>query len=189
MAKSENNEVMFGARGKVGNLLVFKNFANNQTVIAKRPRRPENLAYTEKQVKATQKFREGVLYAKGVISNPDLAATYQPFAKPGTSVYNLALADYCKEPEITLVDTSAYQGQTGDQIKVRAIDNFGVTEVRVSIYDTADVLIESGLAMPSTNNIDWIYEATTLNGHLTGTKIMVEAEDTPGNIKAATVTI
>lgn len=189
MAKSENNEVMYGARGKVGNLVIFKNFANNQTVIAKRPRRPENLVYTERQIKATQKFREGVLYAKGVISDPDLVATYQPFVKPGTSVYNLALADYCKAPEITLVDTTTYQGQIGDQIKVKAIDNFRVTEVKVNIYDATDVLIESGLAMLSTNNIDWIYEATTLNGNLTGTKVTAEAKDTPGNIKVATVII
>ena len=54
MAKSENNEVMFGARGRVGNLVVFKNFGNNQTVIAKRPRRSENPVYTAKQIGVKQ---------------------------------------------------------------------------------------------------------------------------------------
>ena len=113
----------------------------------------------------------------------------QVLAKPGTSAYNLALADYCKEPEITLLDTTSYQGQVGDQIKVKAIDNFRVTEVKVSIYDATDVLIESSLAVISTNNIDWIYEATTLNGNLVGTKVTAEAKDTPGHIKAETVII
>lgn len=189
MAKSENNEVMFGARGKIGNLVVFKNFGSNQTVISKRPRRPENLVYTEKQILVKQKFREAVLYAKGVLSTPDLMAIYQPFTKPGISVYNLALADYCKAPEISLVDAANYQGQIGDQIRVKAIDNFAVTEVKVSIYDATDVLIESGLATLSANNIDWIYASTVLNSNLSGTKITAEAKDTPGNVTAETVTI
>ena len=189
MAKSENNEVMFGARGRVGNLVVFKNFGSNQTVISKRPRRSENPVYTAKQIQVKQKFREAVVYAKGVIGNPDLAAAYQMFAKPGISVYNLALADYCKAPEITLIDTANYQGQLGDQIRVRALDNFRVTEVKVSIYDAADTLLESGLAVLSQNNIDWIYDTTTLNGNLAGTKITAEAKDTPGNTTVETATI
>lgn len=189
MAKSENNEVMYGARGRVGNLVVFKNFGNNQTVIARRPRRPDNPVYTEKQVLVKQKFREAVVYAKGVIENPALTANYQAFAKPGISVYNLALADYCKSPEITLIDTGNYQGQIGNQIRVRAIDNFRVTEVRLSIYDASDVLLESGLAILGTNNIDWIYDVGTLNSNLPGTKITAEAKDTPGNTTLETLTI
>ena len=100
---------------------------------------------------------------------------------PGTSVYNLALADYCKVPEISTIDTTNYQGQSGDQIRVRAIDNFRVVEVSVSIHDAADTLLESGIATLSENNIDWIYNTTTLNSNLAGTKITAEAKDTPGN--------
>ncbi|WP_293297939.1 hypothetical protein [Pedobacter sp. UBA4863] len=189
MAKSENNEVMFGARGRVGNLVVFKNFGNNQTVISKRPKRPENPMYTAKQVAVKQKFREAVLYAKGAIEDPDLATFYQVFAKPGISAYNLALADYCKAPEITLIDTVNYQGQISDQIKVRAIDNFRVTEVKVSIHDAADALLESGLATLSANNVDWIYESSIQQSNLAGTKITAEAKDTPGNTTVKTITL
>ncbi len=189
MAKSENNEVMFGARGRVGNLVVFKNFGNNQTVIAKRPKRPDNPVYTAKQIEVKQRFREAVAYAKGVIGNPMLTEDYQAFAKPSLSVYNLALADYCKSPEITLIDTSNYQGQIGNQIRVRAIDNFRVTEVKVSIYDSTDTLLESGMALLSANNLDWIYEATVLNSSLLGTKIIAEAKDTPGNTTLETMVI
>ena len=102
MAKSENNEVMYGVRSRVGNLVVFKNFGNKQTVISKRPRRSDNPVYAEKQISVKQKFREAVVHAKGVISHPDLGAIYQAFVKPGTFVYNLALADYSKSPEISL---------------------------------------------------------------------------------------
>lgn len=189
MAKSENNEVMFGARGKVGNLVVFKNFGTNQTVISRRPRRTENPMYTAKQLAVKLKFREAVVYAKGVINNPTLAAVYEVFAKPGTSVYNLALADYCKAPEISLIDADNYLGQIGNQIRVRAIDNFGVTEVKVCIYDAVDLLVESGLAVQSANSVDWIYESTSQNGNLAGTKIIAEAKDSPGNTTLETITI
>lgn len=189
MAKSENNEVMYGARGKVGNLVVFKNFGSNQTVIAKRPKRPDNPVYTAKQLEAKLKFREAVVYARGVINNPALLAVYQLLAKPGTSAYNLALADYCKAPEISVIDADNYQGQIGEQIRVRAIDNFSVTEVKVSIYDAADLLLESGLANQSANSVDWFYETTTLNSNLAGTKITAEAKDTPGNTTLETLTI
>jgi len=39
---------MYGASGKVGNLVVFKNFGSNQTVIAKRPKRADNPKYYRK---------------------------------------------------------------------------------------------------------------------------------------------
>lgn len=189
MAKSENNEVMYGARGKVGNLLVFKNFGSNQTVIAKRPKKTENPVYSAKQIEAKLKFREAVVYARGVINNPTLLAVYQLLAKPGTSAYNLALADYCKSPEISLIDADNYQGLIGEQIRVRAIDNFGLTQVKVSIHDAADQLIESGLATQSANSVDWFYDATILNSNLAGTKITAEAKDTPGNTTLETLVI
>lgn len=182
MAKSENNEVMFGARGRVGNLVVFKNFGSNQTVISRLKRKVKNPVYTVKQENVKYKFREAVIYAKGIINDPDLVAFYQKFAKPGTSAYNLALADFCKAPEIRLIDADNYVGQIGDQIKVRAIDNFRVVEVKISIYDSTDNLIESGLAILSANSVDWFYQTTVANGNLAETKISVEAKDMPGNI-------
>ncbi|MFN0257449.1 hypothetical protein [Pedobacter ureilyticus] len=66
--------------------------------------------HTAKQIEVKQKFREAVVCAKGVISNPDLAASYLVSAKPGTSVYNLALADYAKpkkSPRLEILNASA----------------------------------------------------------------------------------
>ncbi|RZJ79392.1 MAG: hypothetical protein EOO47_10930 [Flavobacterium sp.] len=189
MAKSENNEVMFGARGKVGNLLVFKNFGNNQTVISKLKKKPKNPTYSARQKEVMYKFKEAVTYAKGVVADPDLLAFYQKFAKPGTSAYNLALADFCKSPEIKLIDIDNYLGQTGDIIRIRAIDNFRVVQVKVSIYDEANTLIESGLANLSANSVDWIYLASVSKMNLTSTKIEAEAKDLPGNITVESVTI
>ena len=41
----------------------------------------------------------------------------------------------------------------------------------------------------STNSVDWIYNTTTLNGNLAGTKITAEAKDTPGNTTLETLVI
>ncbi len=189
MAKSENNEVMFGARGRVGHLVVFKNFGNNQTVIARRPRRVENPVYTAKQLATKLKFREAVVYAQGIGADQNLLAFYQKYAKPGTSAYNMALADFCKSPEIEVLDITAYTGAIGDQIRVRAIDNFAVMVVTVSIFDANDTLLESGFATVAANSVDWFYQATVANGSLMGTKIIADAIDMPGNKTTKTVVI
>lgn len=189
MAKSENNEVMFGARGRVGNLVVFKNFGNNQTVISRLKKRVKNPVYTAKQEDVKYKFKEAVIYARGIVNDVDLAAFYQKFAKPGTSAYNLALADFCKAPEIRLIDIDNYLGQIGDNIRVRAIDNFRVVEVNIFIYDATGNLIESGLAILSANSVDWFYQTTVANGNLAGTKIVATAADVPGNTTSQTVII
>ena len=181
MAKSENNEVMFGARGRVGNLVVFKNFGNNQTVIARRPKKVENPVYTAKQLQVKLKFKKAVIYAKGIMKNDLLLAYYAKYAKPGISAYNMALADFCKSPEIELVDVSNYNGTIGDQISVTATDNFEVVSVMVFIIDALGDIIESGLAELSDNSIDWIYTATTTNGAIQGNTIKAEATDMPGN--------
>lgn len=182
MAKSENNEVMYGARGKVGNLLVFKNFGENQTVIAKRRKKIVNPKYTVDQERTKDKFREGVVYAKGIIADPDLIAIYKRAARPGISVYNLALADFCKAPEIKAIDYTSYFGNIGDTIIVRAIDNFRVTSVKVSIFSGTGVLLEAGLAIITLNSVDWRYTCTIANPLVSGSTVRCEASDVPGNL-------
>ena len=189
MAKSENNEVMFGARGKIGNLVVFKNFGENQTVIAKRRKKIINPKYTIEQERTKEKFRDGVVYAKGVIADADLTARYKRLAKPGISVYNLALADFCKAPQIKAVDISEYNGLVGDYIRVRAVDNFGVTAVKVSIYSASGNLIESGTANVQSNNLDWRYNCTIVNPDFSGGYLRAEASDFPGNLTVEDVEI
>jgi len=189
MAKSENNEVMYGARGKVGNLVVFKNFGENQTVISKRRKKIVNPRYTVNQERTKDKFREGVVYAKGIIADPDLTAIYKRAARPGISVYNLALADFCKSPEIKTIDYTSYLGNVGDTISVRAIDNFRVTAVKVSIFSAAGALLEAGSAVITLNSVDWRYTCTIANPLPNGSVIRCEASDFPGNLTTKEVAV
>jgi len=183
MAKSENNEVMYGARGKVGNLVVFKNYGDGKTIIAKVARKRDKPVYSEDQQFAKERFKEGVIYAKGVVQDPILSAFYKPYVKPGLSVYNLALADFCKPPEIKTIKTDNYQGNIGDFITIRATDNFGITTLKVLISKPDGSLVESGLAVKAPNGSDWIYTSTAGNGSpAVDLEIKIQASDTPGNV-------
>lgn len=183
MAKSENNEVMYGARGKVGNLVVFKNYGDGKTIIAKVARKRDKPVYSEDQQFAKERFKEGVIYAKGVVEDPILSAFYKPYVKPGLSVYNLALADFCKPPEIKTIKTDNYQGNIGDFITIRATDNFGITTLKVLISKPDGSLVESGLAVKAPNGSDWIYTSTAGNGSpAVDLEIKIQASDTPGNV-------
>jgi hypothetical protein len=189
MAKSENNEVMYGARGRVGNLVIFKNFGNGKTIISKIPRKKDNPTYSVDQQVAKERFKEGVLYAKGAASDPILSAFYKPFTKPGTSVYNMALADFCRPPEIKSIDTQQYQGNVGDLITIKAIDSFKVVEVLVIISKPDGTLIETGMAVQATNSLNWIYTATVANSPTASTLIKAKATDMPGNVTELEKTI
>lgn len=183
MAKSENNEVMYGARGRVGNLVVFKNYGDGKTIISKVPRKRDNPVYSENQQFAKERFREGVIYAKGAVQDPILSAFYKPYVKPGLSVYNLALADFCKPPQIKTVKTDNYQGNIGDFITIRATDNFGVTALKVFISHQDGSLVENGLAVKSPNGLDWIYTSTAgSESPAINLEIKIQACDTPGNV-------
>lgn len=182
MAKCENNEVMFGARGKIGNLVVFKNFGKDQTVIAKTRRKPQNPVYSLQQEETKSRFKEAVIYAQGITADEGLLAFYKKYAKPGTSAYNMALADFCKPPVIENIDITGYQGNIGDKIKIRAIDNFRVVSVKFSIFGADNQLIETGNAVLSANNADWNYETTVANAAVQQSRFVAEATDTPGNV-------
>ncbi|MES2653500.1 MAG: hypothetical protein V4663_17315 [Bacteroidota bacterium] len=189
MAKSENNEVMYGARGKVGNLLVFKNFGDGKTIISKIPRRKDNPVYSETQQIAKERFKEGVMYARGASLDPILSAFYKPFTKPGASVYNMALADFCKLPEIKSISTEHYQGNVGGYITIKAIDSFKIVTVRVLISKPDGVLIETGIAEHVPNSLNWMYTSEVANQDLLGTVVKVQVFDTPGNLSELTTTI
>jgi hypothetical protein len=179
MAKSENNEVMFGARGQVGNLVVFKNY-HGRTIISKVKTKKDNQKYTQDQELVKERFKEGVFYAKSVLLDEVLSNFYKPFENGPIKVYNLALADFCKSPEIKHIKMEHYQGNIDDQLTIRAIDNFRVVSVKVTISKDGEVM-ESGMAVQSPNGVDWIY-TTTVQTQMEGVMIKAQATDTPGNV-------
>ncbi|OIR05656.1 hypothetical protein GALL_120900 [mine drainage metagenome] len=180
MTKLKDNVVTQRFSGKVDDMQSFNQRIG--TTIQRNALSSSLLVQTDKQVKVRKKFKRGVAYAKSVISNPSMKAAYEAVLTEGQTAYNLALADYFVPPEIKMLDVSMYHGKIGDIIRVRAIDDFKVNEVKLSIKNNNEIIIEAGDAVRDSSNILlWKYTITKTNTHISGTKIIATAIDLPGN--------
>ncbi|WP_207428782.1 hypothetical protein [Pedobacter sp. SYSU D00535] len=178
--KLENNDLVKGASGRIGDMLVFRQQAG-RTIIAKRPRKRET-PRSDGQIVANERFAEAVQYARGIVQDEARKAIYQQKTRRGISAYNLALSDYCKAPQIKKVDLSQYSGAKGSLITIRATDDFLVKAVRVEILDSTMQRQEEGEAILAANNLDWVYTGKLLNPAPASSTIRVSASDLPGNI-------
>ncbi|CEN39197.1 hypothetical protein [Capnocytophaga cynodegmi] len=179
MAQSNNNIVTHGLSGKVGDILVFSQ-RNGKTIVSKAPKRKAE--FSDKQKEHHQKFQKAVIYAKGALQNPTTKQMYDEAAakKEGLNSYNIAVADLMNAPKIEQIDLSAYTGQVGDLIKIKAYDDFAVKAVTVEIQNSEGTLVEKGNAID--NGLEWIYTTTVNNPNLSGDKIIVRATDNPDNL-------
>jgi len=183
----KQNDLVKGASGRFGDQLVYRQ-RGGRTIIARRPSKKFN-PDSARQLEVREIFAEAVIYARGIIADESQKAVYQVKADAFRSAYNLALADFCKAPQITKHNVAGYAGQAGDTISIRAVDDFKVMWVKVVIKDGADNILEEGDAVLSPNGADWIYTATTANPALTGTKLIMSAADMPGNVTTQEVVI
>ena len=172
---------MKGASGMLGDVVVYRQ-QRGELVMANRPTKRSVL--TPSQELAKSKFMRAVLYAKKQVADPVTKAAYQPGPNSRyTSAYAAAVADYLKVPEIQDVNTLGYQGVVGNEIVVRATDNFKVVSVHVAVFTTDGSLLEQGDALLNDDTIDeFIFKATVANAQLAGTKLLVTVRDKPGNI-------
>jgi hypothetical protein len=180
MAKQKGNVVTYGLRGKVGDLLIFRQ-RNGETIISKIPEQSKTVS--EKQKEHQKRFQRATIYGTTVTADPQLKELYGAEAKKkkGVTAYNIAVADYLNAPDIEDVDLKSYTGTAGDEIRIIASDDFAVKTVHVSISNVDGTLIEEGYASKSVGNL-WIYVASKNNDSTTGDRIVVTASDIPGNI-------
>lgn len=174
----KNNDLLEGSSGRFGKKLVYRQ-RGEKTIIARRPAKTKST--TAKQQAIKERFYEAVLYAKAVINDPIQKAVYQEKSTLHKSAYNVALADFCKAPEIRKYNLTTYIGLPGDQIIVRVVDDFKVVQVTVAIKCNKGTIIESGPAVQSGNGLDWIYTVTAVNATIAGTTVIFAASDIPGN--------
>lgn len=180
MAKVGDNIVTTGLSGKLGNLIVFRN-RGGKTYVAKAPKKKQT-EWSEAQEQHRLKFQEAVLYAKNAIADEATKEVYQASAEEGKSAYNVAVADFLNAPNINEIDVSKYTGQPNSYIQVRAVDDFMVKEVTVTIQNSDGTVVESGVAVQQAGGIWWRYTATTTNASLAGDKIIIRVSDIPGNL-------
>ena len=180
MAKVAKNLVLYGASGKLGDMLVIKQRAG-KTILSVAP--GESTAEpSEAQKVQRARFQQAVIYAKAQMADPDSKAAYAEKAAGGKTAYNVAVADFFSAPDIDEIDLGSYTGAVGDTIRVRATDDFKVTQVVVTIANADGSLVEEGDAVLQPNGLDWVYTATADNPSLEGDRIVVQAIDRPGNV-------
>lgn len=182
MALVKDNLFVLGTSGMVGNQMVYRN-RKGKIILSKRPLRTKE--QSEVQQAQMLRFKEATIYAKAALTDEDVRKAYAEKAQNsgnGLSAYNVAVADYLKSPVIRKVNLEGYNGQSGEEIVISAIDDFRVKEVTVEIRQSDDTLVEKGTAIAEANGLNWTYTTQSVNASLTGSKVTVRVSDLPGNV-------
>lgn len=90
--------------------------------------------------------------------------------------------DALQAPIVESIQADNYQGRPGDQIFIRATDDFKVATVIVEIFNKAGQLIErENTVLRKNERMNWLYVARQENADWPGSMIAVMATDLPGN--------
>ena len=178
----QKNVIMDGSKGKLGQA-VFRVMKDGRTIIGKAPKERE-APPTQNQQSVQDKFTEASAFAKGQMTNPERRAAYAEKVTPKLpSPYGVAMADALTPPKVKEIDSFAYRGVVGNEIRIKAVDDFKVATVEVEIRKADGTMIESGNAVQDPMNvIMWSYAATAANPTLAGTTILARAKDWPNNV-------
>jgi hypothetical protein len=175
MAKVRNNILIQGLTGSLGNQLVIRTGKGGQTIVSAKPVFAPNRKLSAAQQAHHAAFQEAAAYAKFARDADIYVAKAQ-----GTTLnpYNVAVADWFNKPRILELDVTAWNGQAGQPIRVRATDDVQVTQVFVVISDGNGTVLEQGAAFPL-DTFWWSYVTTAqANGNR---RLLVTAQDRPGH--------
>ena len=182
MARVNKNIITQGLSGMLGGQVVFSQRADGRTIVSVAPG-PSTAPVTPAQLAQRRRFQQAVIYAQGRAQDPATRAAYaDAAAERGQSVFNVLVADVLHAPDIQEIDLSGYTGRVGDVIRVTAVDDFEVAEVRVKIENGDGSLVEEGAATRQSDPHQWVYTARVANASLAGDKLTVRASDRPGGI-------
>jgi len=181
MAISRTNIVLHGFKGKLADLVVRR--WGESTVLSRKPN-TRHRKWSKLQKSNRLRFREAMVYARRVLSNPEMRAYYVKKKRKMQTVWNVAVADYMRRPTIDLIDICEYNGLVGEPIYVTTNDKYGVASLVVSILDAQGFEIESGAAVRDFG-FNFTYTTIVKNPYLKGSKVVVTATDVPGNVVSA----
>jgi hypothetical protein len=145
---------------------------------------------TMAQKKQLHRFSAAALYAREAVGNAELEKMYKSKGTYGRSAFNRAFTDFLKPPEVRRIDTTRYTGAPGSVIGIKAMDDFHIKTVEVSIFDAEGNLIEKDKAtLDPVFRIKWMYTSTRQIENLQGCKIKAFATDLAGNIGEKEITL
>jgi accessory colonization factor AcfC len=85
-----------------------------------------NREFSAAQKAHQQAFRQAAAYAKAAKNEP---IYLEKAEKTGQAPYNLALRDWFNKPQITALDVTGWNGQAGQPIRIKAIDDVRISRV------------------------------------------------------------
>lgn len=182
MAIFKGNIFTQGLRGLFGKQAVFRT-QKGRTIMSAPPKRRRK--QSEAQLKQRNRFGEATYYAKRAIADEDVRKFYDKKAQQSAKLqtaFNVAVADFMCVPEIRNIDMTDYKGEVGNQIIIRATDDFMVRGVKVEIQKGDGSLIELGDAKLMPNGLDWAYSVQYASFPYEGNIIIVRAFDLPRNM-------
>ena len=175
---NKDNLITEGYSGRIGNL-IFRRWGK-KTVISMVPDYT-NRKWSKAQKENRKRFRDAMAYSRRTLADPEMRKYYRKRAKGMQTVWNVAVADYMKKPEIREVDLSGYRGRKGDTIRINAHDNYRVAAVIVTILNAQGIELGSGLAVEMASKACWIYKVMTRIPDWETGRIVVRVTDSPGN--------
>ena len=180
MAKIKDNIINTGLSGMLGKQIVFRQW-QGETIVSRAPTAKHSLLKREMYEKNKPRFMKAVAYGKKVINDPELKQAYESKCTPRQNAYNRAIKDCLTAPEIGEIDLSNYTGEADSFIRVNAVDDFKVKQVRVQIEDSKGKEVESGFAVQEDNTDQWRFVVSVPHLFPKGGKVIVSAYDFPDN--------
>ena len=181
MANITNNLLVKGAKGKVGNQLVYRT-RGDKTIITKMPEQKPGRKATGKQSEKRDQLIYASLYAQGVMLSDKLRKKYEKKATDTLTWHNLACRDFLVAPVVKKINIKEYNGLPDSQIIIKAKDDFRVIRVKVKIISASGGVVEEGDAfLDPLNRNYWIYTAKQSNTDTMGTRVIATAFDIPNN--------
>ena len=183
--KIQLNRAFRGMQGVMDDV-IYKRF-EDQTISVSKPK-PFTGPPTAAQVRARERFTEAASYATAVMRDPVRLPVYAAAAKAigRQSVFPVIMGDFLNLPEVKEIDLVGYNGRVGDAIKIKAVDDFEVVSVKVTIRNAAGATLEEGLA--TKGDTRWIYLAQSVAPTDQTLTIEAEASDRPGNQRSLSET-
>jgi hypothetical protein len=181
MAKVHNNIFVRGLTGAVGDQFVIRRTKSGRTIVANKPVFDENREFSHAQKAQQEAFRQATGYAKVARTQP----VYVEMAK-GTdqTPYNMAMADWFGQPEVLELNTSAWTGQSGQTVQIRAQDDTKVTRVEVVIHNNGTILEQGEAVRSEADGLLWTYITTTNVPTSPAPRLNANAYDMAGNFGA-----
>lgn len=182
MGLVSENLLTKGFSGRIGDEIVFRQVKTRKgemlTRFAKRPRK--RLTVSEGEAEQRSVFKAAATYARTKLLYPEIKADYVLRAKQAglKSAYVAAITDFLKEPSISEIDASYYQGVVGNVIWIFSLDDFKIQKMTITLQRADGSVIESGDAMLEAGR--WKYIITQANAALAGTKVQALVTDRPG---------